>query len=140
MCQDLPLGCLHCLLVCAVQNRNFGCSARFYIFTGTTNGSETFCTVFLYKFFIFPMFGRIFKYQKYGQCSDCYRLFCFWQILFLMKSFCNQDLQSFHEHEQSSSLAPTLTMLVSLTFTFLFEKFWVPLFIFVVFKLYESTQ
>ena len=32
MCQDLPLGCLHCLLVCAVQNRNFGCSAWFYIF------------------------------------------------------------------------------------------------------------
>ena len=32
MCQDLPLGCLHCLLVCAMQNRNFGCSARFYIF------------------------------------------------------------------------------------------------------------
>ena len=32
MCQDLPLGCLHCLLVCAVQDRNFGCSARFYIF------------------------------------------------------------------------------------------------------------
>ena len=31
MCQDLPLGCLHCLLVCAVENRNFGCSARFYI-------------------------------------------------------------------------------------------------------------
>ena len=32
MCQDLPLGCLHCLLVCAVQNRNFACNARFYIF------------------------------------------------------------------------------------------------------------
>ena len=32
MCQDLPLGYLHCLLVCAVQDRNFGCSARFYIF------------------------------------------------------------------------------------------------------------
>ena len=27
MCQDLPLGCLHCLLVRAVQNRNFDCSA-----------------------------------------------------------------------------------------------------------------
>ena len=32
MCQGLPLGCLQCLLVCAVQNRNFGCSAWFYIF------------------------------------------------------------------------------------------------------------
>ena len=32
MCQGLPLGCLQCLSVCAVQDRNFGCSARFYIF------------------------------------------------------------------------------------------------------------
>ena len=27
-----------------------------------------------------------FKYQKYGECSDYYRLFCFRQILFLMHS------------------------------------------------------
>ena len=52
------------------------------------------------------------------------------QGIFLMKSFCNQDSQSFREHEQSSRLAPTSTMLVFLTFTFLFEMFWVPLFIF----------
>ena len=32
MCQGLPLGCLQCLLVCTVQDRNFGCSARFYFF------------------------------------------------------------------------------------------------------------
>ena len=32
MCQGLPLECLQCLLVCTVQDRNFGCSARFYIF------------------------------------------------------------------------------------------------------------
>ena len=25
-------------------------------------------------------------YHKYGECSDFYRLFCFWQILFLMHS------------------------------------------------------
>ena len=64
MCQDLPLGCLNCLLVCAVQNRNFRCSARFYLFTGMSNGSETFCTVFLYKLFIFPNFGRIFQVSE----------------------------------------------------------------------------
>ena len=61
MCQGLPLGCLQCLLVCAVQDRNFGCSARFYIFfTGTSNGSDSFCTILLYNLFIFPNFGRIF--------------------------------------------------------------------------------
>ena len=59
MCQDLPLGWVDCLLVCAVQNKNFGCSAQFYIFTGTSNGSETFCTVFIYNFFIFYNFLRI---------------------------------------------------------------------------------
>ena len=32
MCQDFPLRCLLCLLVCTMQDRNFGCSARFYIF------------------------------------------------------------------------------------------------------------
>ena len=40
----------------------------------------------------------------------------------MLKSFYNQDSQSFREHEQSSRLAPTLTMLVFLTFAFLFEK------------------
>ena len=30
--------------------------------------------------------AEFFKYQKYGECSDYYRLFCFRQILFLMHS------------------------------------------------------
>ena len=29
---------------------------------------------------------EFFKYKKYGECSDYYRLFCFRQILFLMHS------------------------------------------------------
>ena len=29
---------------------------------------------------------ELFKYHKYGECSDYYRLFCFRQILFLMHS------------------------------------------------------
>ena len=36
--------------------------------------------------FIFPNFVEFFKYHKYGECSDCYILFCFRQILFLMHS------------------------------------------------------
>ena len=34
----------------------------------------------------FPIFVEFLGYQKYGECSDCYRLFCFWQILFFMHS------------------------------------------------------
>ena len=60
MCQGLPLGCLQCLFVCVVQDRNFGCSARFTFFTGTSNGSDSFCTVLMYNLFIFPNFGRSF--------------------------------------------------------------------------------
>ena len=30
--------------------------------------------------------AEFFKYQKYGECLDYYRLFCFRQILFLMHS------------------------------------------------------
>ena len=30
--------------------------------------------------------AEFFKYHKYGECSDYYRLFCFRQILFLMHS------------------------------------------------------
>ena len=32
---------------------------EFTFFTGTSNGSESCCTVFMYKFFMFPNFGRI---------------------------------------------------------------------------------
>ena len=60
-------------------------------FTGTSNGSETFCTVFLYKFFIFSNFGRILEYQRYGECLDYYRLSCLRHILFLMHCFARFD-------------------------------------------------
>ena len=32
----------------------------FTFLTGTSIGSDSFCTVFLYNFFIYPNFGRIF--------------------------------------------------------------------------------
>ena len=81
MCQGFPLGCFRCLLVYTVQDRNFGCSARFYIFTGTSNGSKTFCTIFLYKLFVFPNFGRIVK------VPEVWLMFRFLQtVLFLMHS------------------------------------------------------
>ena len=35
---------------------------------------------------LFLILVEFFKYHKYGECSDYYRLFCFRQILFLMHS------------------------------------------------------
>ena len=32
----------------------------FTFLAGTSNGSDSFCTIFLYNLFIFPKFGRIF--------------------------------------------------------------------------------
>ena len=58
----------------------------FTFFTGTSNGSETFCTVFLNKLFIFLIFLEFLEYHKYGERSDYYRLSCLRQILFLMHS------------------------------------------------------
>ena len=34
----------------------------------------------------FLILAEFLKYQKYGECSDCYRLFCFRQSLFFMHS------------------------------------------------------
>ena len=50
--------------------------------TGTSNGSKTFCTVFIYKFFIFPNFGRILGgigMVNVHIITDCFVLdrFCF---------------------------------------------------------------
>ena len=36
----------------------------FTLFSGTSNGSDSFCTVFLYNSFIFPNFGRTFGVQE----------------------------------------------------------------------------
>lgn len=45
-----------------------------------------FALYFYTKFLFVLIFEELFKYQKYGECSDYYRLFCFRQILFLMHS------------------------------------------------------
>ena len=60
MCQGLPLGCLQCLLVCAVQDRNFGCSARFFIFYWNVkrfwNFLHSLAIQIVYVFLIVPNF------------------------------------------------------------------------------------
>ena len=83
MCQGLPLGCLHCLLVCAVRNRNFGCGAQFYIFLLE---HQTVLKLFVLSFYTNCLFllivSEFLEYQKYGECSDYYRLSYLRQILF----------------------------------------------------------
>ena len=58
----------------------------FTFLAGTSNGSDSFCNVFIYKFLCFKILVEILEYQRYGECSDCYRLSCLRQILFLMHS------------------------------------------------------
>ena len=53
---------------------------------GTSNGYDYFCTASYTNFLFFLILVEFFKYQKYGECSDYYKLFCFRQILFLMHS------------------------------------------------------
>ena len=84
MCQYFPLGCLHFLLVCAVQNINFGCSARFYIFYWNIKRFWNFFHCLSIKIVYFSKKTEFLEYQKYGECSDYYRLSCLRQILFLM--------------------------------------------------------
>ena len=57
-----------------------------HFFTGTTNGSDFFALSFYTNFLFFVMLVEFLGKHKYGECSDFYRLFCFWQILFLMHS------------------------------------------------------
>ena len=38
------------------------------------------------NFLFFLILAEFLKYQKYGECSDYYKLFCLRQILFLMHS------------------------------------------------------
>ena len=47
---------------------------------------ELFALSFYTNFLVFLILIEFFKYQKFGECSDYYRLFCFRQILFLMHS------------------------------------------------------
>ncbi len=47
---------------------------------------KLFALSFYKKKLFFLICAEFSKYQKYGECSDYYRLFCFRQILFLMHS------------------------------------------------------
>ena len=46
----------------------------FTLLTGTSNGSDSFCTIFMYKFFIFIIVVEFLGYHKYGECPYYDRL------------------------------------------------------------------
>ena len=54
MCQVLVLGWLDCLFtMCRTKTETLAVARDFKFFTGRSNGSETFCTLLLYKLFKF---------------------------------------------------------------------------------------
>ena len=84
MCQALVLGWLDCLFtMCRTKTETLAVARDFIFFTGKSNGSGTFCTSLLYKYFKFSYFFRM-ELQKFTKLPDYYRLSCFWQILFSM--------------------------------------------------------
>ena len=87
MCQGLPLGCLQCLFVCAVQDRTFGCRERFYIFLLERQMVlKLFALSFYTNCLFFLIVSEFLEEHKYGECSDYYRLSCLRQILFLHRT------------------------------------------------------
>ena len=47
---------------------------------------KLFALSFYTNYLFFLILVELVEYQRYGECSDYYRLFCFRQILFLMHS------------------------------------------------------
>ena len=84
MCQALVLGWLDCLFtMCSTKTETLAVAREFTFFTGKSNGSETFCTLLLYKFFKFSYIFRIFwSYRSllnFHITTDCpvFDRFCF---------------------------------------------------------------
>ena len=50
--------------MCSAKTETLAVARDFTFFIGMSNGTETICTVFLYKLFIFPNFGRIFEVSE----------------------------------------------------------------------------
>ena len=84
MCQALVLGWLDCLFtMCRTKTETLAVLCEFTFFTGKSNGSETFCTLLLYKFFKFSnLFHNFWSYRSllnFQITTDCPVLnrFCF---------------------------------------------------------------
>jgi hypothetical protein len=77
--------------VCSAKTETLAVVREFTFFTGMSKVSEIFTQYFYENCLFFPSFSEILEFQKYSKCSDCYRLFCLRQILFLMHCFASFD-------------------------------------------------
>ena len=89
MCQDFPIGWLDCLFgLCGVKTETLAVVCDFTIFfTGNSNTSGNFLHSTSIQIVYFSLFSEFLELQQYGRCSNCYRLSCSRQILFLMHCF-----------------------------------------------------
>ena len=85
MCQDLLLGWLDCLFaMCGAKTETLTVVHEFTFLSEMSKVSEIFTQYFYTNFLIFPKFLEFCELHKYTKFPDCYRLSCFWQILFSM--------------------------------------------------------
>ena len=91
MCQALVLGWLDCLFtMCRTKTETLAVACDFTFFTGKSNGSKTFCTLLLYKFFKFSnLFHNFWSFRSLLNLqitTDCPVLdrFCFFVCCLLI--------------------------------------------------------
>ena len=90
MCQALVLGCLDCLFtMCRRKTQTLAVVREFTFFTGKSNGSETFCTLLLYKLLKFSNLVHNFRSYRsllnFQITTDCpaFDRFCFSRVVCL---------------------------------------------------------
>ena len=76
MCQALVLGWLDCFFtMCRTKTETLAVARDFTFFTGKSNGSETFCTLLLYKIFklsnLFHNFWSYISLLNFQITTDC---------------------------------------------------------------------
>ena len=60
-----------------VKTETLAVVREFTFFTGMSKVSEFFTQYLYANFVFFPIFSEFLELQKYGECSDFYRLSCF---------------------------------------------------------------
>ena len=92
MCQDFPLEWLDCLFgLCSAKTETLAVAREFSFFTGMSNVSKKNTQYFYANYLFCPNLSEFLELHKYGRYSDCYRLSCLRQILFLMYCLASFD-------------------------------------------------
>ena len=86
MCQVKPLGWFGWKLIWSCwKTETFALTKLFFIFIGRVLLSWFFLQKINIQITQVVLFSEFLVFQKYSYKSDCYRLFCFWQILFSLR-------------------------------------------------------